>query len=240
MMRKIIRAAMVLILVCAVFCEAGEHKQTLKKDDRVIFLGDSITQFGFKKKSTSGFGNLITKAVADAYPDLGIQIIGAGRSGHKVPDCQNRLDRSVLKKKPTIVVIYIGINDVWHWNEGAGTKGTTKERFESGLKDMIAKINAVGARVILCTPTVIGEKTDGTNKRDEMLEAYSEISRKVAEETNTQLLDLRKAFMEYLKKNNPDNAQKGILTRDRAHLNKEGNRYVAELMLEALNVPKAK
>jgi len=81
----------------------------------------------------------------------------------------------VLQKKPTIVLIYIGINDVWHWNRNRGTK---KEVFEAGLKDMISRINAAGAKVILCTPTVIGEKTDGTNKFDKMLDEYSAISRK--------------------------------------------------------------
>ena len=37
----------------------------------------------------------------------------------------------MLNKKPSIVVIYIGINDVWHSQNG---KGTPKDEFESGLK----------------------------------------------------------------------------------------------------------
>ena len=42
------------------------------------------------------------------------EMINAGISGHKVPDLQGRLDRDVLSKEPTVVFIYIGINDVWH------------------------------------------------------------------------------------------------------------------------------
>ena len=104
---------------------------------------------------------------------------------------------------------------------------------------MISQIHAVGARVILCTPTVIGEKTDGTNKYDEMLDEYSDISRNVAKETNSQLLDLREAFMAYLKEHNPHNAEKGILTADAVHMNKDGNTFLSELVLEALNVSSA-
>ena len=38
--------------------------------------------------------------------------------------------------------------------------------------------------MVLCTPSVIGEKTDGSNPLDKMLDEYCEISRAVAAETN--------------------------------------------------------
>jgi sialate O-acetylesterase len=214
----------------------------LKKDDRIIFLGDSITAAGVK---ADGYVTLTAQAIAKAFPDLGIKVIGAGKSGHKVPDCQKRLDHDVLQKKPTVVVIYIGINDVWHWalrkRGGKGFRtGTTPEHFESGLKDMISKINGVGARVILCTPTVIGEKSDGTNPQDKMLDEYADISRKVARDTGSQLLDLRKACVDYLKAHNSENAERGVLTKDRVHMNANGNAFLSQLVIKALNVPATK
>lgn len=114
--------------------------------------------------------------------------------------------------------------------------GTTKELFESDLKDIIAKLNTAGARVILCTPSVIGEKNDGSNERDAMLEEYSAVSRKVATDTGSQLCDLRKAFIDHLKANNPDNLPKGILTGDGVHLNPAGNAIVAAEMGKAIGV----
>jgi lysophospholipase L1-like esterase len=147
----------------------------------------------------------------------------------------------VLQKNPTIVMIYIGINDVWHWTHpdvvARGKKGTTPEAFESGLNDMIKRINGAGARIILCTPTMIGEKPDGSNPTDKMLDEYAEISRRVAKETGSQLLDLRKAFVSYLKEHNPENAEKGILTTDGVHMNDRGNLLLSAQVLEALNVP---
>ena len=91
--------------------------------------------------------------------------------------------------------------------------------------------------MILCTPTVIGEKIDGTNEFDKMLDEYSNISRKVARVTGNQLLDLRKEFIAYLKAHNTENVERGILTRDMVHLNKQGNILLSELVLDALNVP---
>ncbi|MCX5682895.1 MAG: GDSL-type esterase/lipase family protein, partial [Planctomycetota bacterium] len=174
--------------------------------------------------------------------DLGVETVGAGISGNKVADLQKRLEKDVLDKKPTIVFIYIGINDVWHWKkqaDGTMTGGTTKEKFEAGLKEIIGKIKAAGARVILCTPSTIGEKNDGTNERDAMLEEYSTISRGVAKDCGVELLDLRKVFIEYEKANNKDNQPKGILTGDGVHLNKQGNVFVAEQMLKVLGVAPA-
>ena len=234
MIRKLHLLALAVFLSHSVQAEVAPIP--LKKDDRIVFLGDSITAAAVKP---NGFITLIKESIDASHPDLGIETIGAGVSGNKVPALQKRLDKDVLSKKPTIVFIYIGINDVWHWKknkEGVMAGGTTTEVFESGLKDLIAKIHGAGARVILCTPTVIGEKNDGTNERDAMLEEYSAISRKVATETKSQMVDLRKAFIDHLKKNNPENQPKGILTGDSVHLNAAGNRLVAEEMAKALGL----
>ncbi len=206
------------------------NSESLKKNERIVFLGDSITQGGARP---GGYVDLFKKKLASDHSELGATIIGAGISGNKVPDLQRRLERDVLSKKPTLVFIYIGINDVWHWNRNKGTK---KDVFEAGLKDIISKIEAKGARVILCTPTVIGEKTDGSNKFDSMLEEYSSISRGVAKATGSQLLDLRKSFMEHLRKSNTENNDRGLLTRDTVHMNAEGNKFLARLFLGAVGI----
>jgi isoamyl acetate esterase len=208
-----------------------DAKLSLKKGDRIVFLGDSITQAGAGKK---GYVTLVKQSLDKGHADLGVEVIGAGISGNKVPDLQARLDRDVLKKKPTIVVIYIGINDVWH-GEKDPKRGTSAEKYEAGLKDVIGRIQKSGARVLLCTPSVIGEKADGSNKNDKKLDEYSDLSRKVAKELKVPVCDLRKAFIDRLKKDNKEGKAKGILTGDGVHLNDAGNRLVADAILEALD-----
>jgi len=204
--------------------------QELQKGERIVFLGDSITQAGGRP---DGYVTLVRNSLHEKFADKGIEVINAGISGHKVPDLLKRLDNDVISKKPTLVVIYIGINDVWHSKNG---RGTPKDVFRDGLKELIARIEAVNSRVILCTPSVIGEKTDGSNDLDAMLAEYAQISRDVAKETDTPLLDLNAAFHAALKTKNPENQPKGILTGDGVHLNADGNRFVADCMLEALGV----
>ncbi|HEV3025223.1 MAG TPA: GDSL-type esterase/lipase family protein [Pirellulales bacterium] len=204
--------------------------EPLAKGERIMFLGDSITEAG---AGPGGYVTLIKEAIDERLAGQGIDIIGAGISGNKVPDLEARLQRDVLAKKPTRVVIYIGINDVWHSLNG---RGTPKDDFEAGLRRLIGAIRKSGARVLLCTASVIGEKREGANPLDAMLDEYCEISRRVARETSSQLVDLRKAFVEHLKLHNPDDADKDVLTSDGVHLNAAGNRFVAEQMLAALNL----
>ena len=236
MVRRGFLLAAVLALPMSVLAAEAGGPPALAKGDKIVFLGDSITAGG---GGAHGYITLVKNTLDQECKDLGIEVFNAGVSGHKVPNLQARLDKDVIAKKPTIVFIYIGINDVWHWNknaQGEMSGGTTKEKFEEGLKDLIARIKAAGARVILCTPSVIGEKPDGSNERDKMLDEYSAISRKVAKETGVQLTDLRKAFLAYEKKHNTGNKHSGVLTGDGVHLNPAGNKFVAAGMLRALGI----
>lgn len=198
--------------------------------ERIVFLGDSITQAGDKP---GGYVDIVRKVVEGSFPNAGVEVIGAGISGNKVPDLEKRLERDVLSKKPSTVIVYIGINDVWH---SIRDQGTPKEVFETGLRSLADRIRATGARVILCTPSVIGEKSVGTNQLDAMLDQYAGVTRSVAADMKTGLIDLRKAFGEHLAVANSSQSEAGVLTSDGVHLNPEGNRFVAERMLEALGV----
>ena len=220
------RTILICSLLTLVSCTARYF--ALRNNDRIMFFGDSITQYGVKP---NGYITLIKDSLSKKLPS--IEIIGAGIGGNKVPDLQARIDTDVIAKNPTIVVIYIGINDVWH-SITPGRVGTPKDKYEAGLEEIIGKIQKTGARVILCTPTVIGEKKNGKNQLDAKLDEYSGISRRVAQKTKIELCDLRNAFVSYLKLHNPNNAEKGILTTDKAHLSDKGNRLVAAELLKAL------
>jgi lysophospholipase L1-like esterase len=227
-MKKIYRTVLPLFFLMLLGLTAFIQPAPTKK---IVFLGDSITQAGAQP---SGYISLMRESLAGAGLGADFELIGAGISGNKVPDLQKRLDKDVLAQNPDLVFIYIGINDVWHWTHPNGKGGTTKANFEAGLKDIIGRIQKKGAKVVICTPTVIGEKGDGTNTNDKMLEEYAEVSRKLAREQGLQVCDLRKAFVTYLKAQNKDNVSKGVFTTDEVHLNAAGNAFVALQMLPFL------
>lgn len=230
-MKRYLTAALSLsVLALAVRADEADAP-ALKKGERIVLLGDSITQGG---GGANGYVTLLKKAMDEKHKELGIEVINAGISGNKVPDLQRRLQKDVLDKKPTLVVIYIGINDVWH-GQSDPAKGTTPEKFEAGLKDIIGKIKETGSRVVLCTPSVIGEKMGNANSLDAKLNEYADLSRKIAKEQQLPLCDLRKAFIDYLQSNNSQNKSQGILTGDSVHLNDAGNKLVAETILKVID-----
>ena len=199
----------------------------LCKGDTIAFFGDSVTMQG-------GFIKHIDDALKQSghTKDLGIKIFKHGLNGGRVPtvlegkspwgDLGDTMASLLEKEHPTVVVIYLGINDVWH-----GEKGTTKPDFEAGLKEMTAMSNKVGAAIVLCTPTIIGEETQD-NKLNDKLGEYSDIVRKIAADEKLTLCDLHEAFLDELKRVNPENRHKGNLTYDGVHMNENGNSLLTD------------
>lgn len=199
------------------------------KPIRVVFFGDSITQAGV---GPTGYITKVGEMLKAKGQDSQYELIGAGIGGNKVYDLYLRLEDDVLAKKPDVVFIYVGINDVWH-KASSGT-GTDPDKYVKFYEALIKKLKAQNIRVIVCTPTVIGERNDNSNQQDGDLNQYSKLIREIATRNSLQLLDLRKHFLDYLASNNPENKEKGILTTDRVHLTEAGNQFLAEKMLEAL------
>ncbi len=131
-----------------------------------------------------------------------------------------------------MVVIFIGVNDVWH-KKTHGT-GTDANDFETHYEATIKKLKVSNCKIILCTPTVIGEKVNGSNELDYELNKYSDTIRNIASNHNLPLVDLRQAFLTHDFTNNSADEQAGILTTDGVHLNEAGNQLVAEEMWKVL------
>lgn len=202
---------------------------TMDNPTRVVFFGDSITEAGVQP---GGYIVKMREMLATDGKGDDYDLIGAGISGNKVYDLYLRLEKDVLAQKPDIVVIYVGVNDVWH-KRMMGT-GTDADKFGRFYEALISKMREAGIRLVLCTPACIGEKTDCTNPQDGEIYQYAQIIRDLAETYKCTLCDLRTAFSDYNSAHNPENRDKGILTTDGVHLNDAGNKLVAELLLEKI------
>tara|TARA_B100000989_G_scaffold170229_1_gene127470 strand:- start:280 stop:918 length:639 start_codon:yes stop_codon:yes gene_type:complete len=206
---------------------------------RVIFLGDSITQQG--EDLENGFISLMRQNISQNN----FELIGKGISGNKVSDLLTRYKADVIDLNPDIVFIYIGINDVWHKYD-YGT-GTDIDLFETGLRAIISDVKLLNSKIVLCTPTVIGENignfelgnkfkdVETMEKMNADLDEFSNVVRRLSSEFRTELIDLRKVFMNHITKNNPNNDAKGILTTDGVHLNDQGNQLIYDQMMIYIN-----
>src|SRR3984893_6432767 len=92
----------------------------LRENDKLVMIGDSITDSG-RNQAGEGLFDAIGKgyvAQVDAlltvlYPEFSLRVINRGISGNTVRDLKARWQVDVLDLKPDWVSIMIGINDVW-------------------------------------------------------------------------------------------------------------------------------
>ena len=177
-----------MIRIALLFFTLISSSYMMQQKEKIVFFGDSITEQGV---SPTGYISLVKdkikqKGLADKY-----EVEGAGIGGNKVYDLYLRMEEDVLAKNPSTVVIWIGVNDVWH--KQSMRTGTDPDKFERFYNAIIKKLQAKNIKVLLCTPAAIGEKTDFTNSLnlDTDLDKYAGIIRNVAKNNNCQLIDLR-------------------------------------------------
>lgn len=112
-----------------------ENKKTpapAKNEQRVVFIGDSITD-SWDEPNFGGF-----------FP--GKPYINRGISGQTTPQMLIRFRRDVIELKPKVVVILAGTNDV------AGNTGpTTLEAIQDNLTSMADLATAHGIRVVFAS-----------------------------------------------------------------------------------------
>jgi lysophospholipase L1-like esterase len=190
----------------------------LKDGDTIVFLGDSITQQGAKPQGYVSLFDLFCGV--NGYE---VKVINAGISGHESDDMLARLQRDVLAHEPDWVSVSCGVNDVWHKN------GPTLPEYTKNMTEIVDRIQATGAKVLLLTATPIYENLDSPeNKR---LADYNAFLRDLAKEKKLVLADVNQAFQNWYHKKMSDER---LLTVDGVHFNHRGNRVMARQIAEAL------
>ena len=202
---------------------------TVKNGDRIAFLGDSITQQG---NGSSGYLNFVMSALEDN----GVKAvkIPAGIGGHKSNQMLARVDRDVIQKKPQIMTLSCGVNDVWH-----GKNGVPLEDYKKNITGIVDKAKAAGIQVYILTATMITENPQHPN--NEKLAAYNEFLRSLAKEKSCTLVDLNRDMQDQiasLKSKHPK-IKGNLLTVDGVHMNPLGNMMMAKGILRAFGMTDA-
>lgn len=125
---------------------------------RIVFLGDSITQSG-------RYIEFVEAALVAQFPEsrkvfipLGLSsetVSGLSEPGHAGgkfprPDLHERLDRVLEKAKPDLVVACYGMNDgIYHPLNAERTQA-----FQDGMRRLHDKVTRTGAQIIHLTPPV--------------------------------------------------------------------------------------
>lgn len=228
----------------------GMFAAELPREQRIVFLGDSITQAG-------GYIELIEAALIAQHPEsdkvlvpLGLAsetVSGLSEDGHAGgrfprPDLHERLDRALEKAKPQLVIACYGMNDGIYLPLGA----ERTKAFENGMKNMREKISATGARIIHLTPPVFDPlpirakvapagKVDGSHpfeRYNEVLDLYSNWLLDMRDKAKWEVLDIHgpmNAMLAEKRRTDPNFS----FSRDGVHPGPEGHIVMARAVLDA-------
>lgn len=149
-----IRCLAFLFVSYSLWCRSCAAEPLLRKGDRVLVLGDSITQDG-------KYVVALDLLVRCRMPETPVEIIPLGLASETVsgaserhhpwprPDVHERAGRALDKVKPSVVMFCYGMNDGIYapLDEGRFAK------FQEAVKSLVALCRMAGARqVIILTP----------------------------------------------------------------------------------------
>ena len=188
----------------------------------VVFFGDSITDAG-QREDPDRLGNGYVRLLAGQLS--GSKVINAGISGNKAVDLQARLDDDVIAHRPDLVSIMIGINDTWRKFDRDDP--TSTEAYETSYRDLLTRITATGARVIMLEPFVLPVTEEQATAWRDDLDPKIEAVRRLAGEFGAPLVPLDVELNKYA-------AQVGAATLagDGVHPSEQGHAEITRLWLE--------
>ncbi|MCS7459750.1 SGNH/GDSL hydrolase family protein [Paenibacillus doosanensis] len=199
--------------------------------DKMVFIGDSITDKGRKKdplKLGNGYVRMLHDTLTALYPELSLKIINEGVSGNRVIDLEKRWTLDVMDHKPQWVSVSIGINDVWRQMDAPDVEQVYPDRFEEVYRRLLDRASSIpGCRLILMQPTVIKEYEDSTGNL--LLKPYVEAVNRLAEQYGAILVPTHEAFIRFI---GCDTGQD--LTTDGVHMNSLGDTLMASTWLKAV------
>ena len=204
--------------------------KVIHNGDTLVFMGDSITQYG--KDSAAGYLPLVAKGLATN--GVNVTWIGAGHAGDTAANMRARFQNDVISKHPQVVTILAGVNDC---SQGWPNNASSSPNDVAAMADMAI---AAGIKPVLCSPT-----GGGLESFPQAVEDYSAAVRQIAQQRNVPYGTTHEAFKAYVQNNvNPaiGATDKGYLIRatvDGLHMDIVGNRIIAVEILKALGFDSA-
>ncbi len=207
-----------LVVAAALVAQGGE--KVIKNGDTLVFMGDSITQFG--KDTVDGYLRLVVQGLAANGIDVTWH--GVGISGHTAVQMKNRFQRDVIDKKPNVVTVFAGVNDCgFGWPEK--TDSTPDD--VAGMADMAI---AAGITPVLLSPTTVHREAFRQDVCD-----YAKAVKEIARTREIPYAATYEAIRAYV--DDPVNPAINHFghkaTKDGTHMGVVGNRILAREVLKA-------
>lgn len=209
----------------------------IKKNNHILFIGDSITDVGrsrnFDGDLGDGFPFLIAAELYHRYPNANLSILNRGVSGDTLAQLKNRWEEDCLNLDPDLVTILIGINDVWQSFEKRMSPSQEElDLFEKNYRYLLKSLaQRTDARVILMEPFALPYPKDRQVWRKH-LDPRIQIVRRLAKDYHATLIPLDG----YLNAKGIENDYKTYTGDDGVHPTLTGHAAIAKTWLDYLGI----
>jgi lysophospholipase L1-like esterase len=221
-------AVLFLFLVSGPLLAAdAREKFFFQKGDRIVFLGDSITE-------QYQYSTDIELYLTTRFPKWRMAFINAGISGDTAWGGTNRFAQHALAEKPTAVTIDFGMNDGGY---GKFDKNIA-DAYIKNTRTMLEAAKKAGVRVALISPNVVDWRVrpDLVLYRDTQKKFYAPL-KDLAAEFKAPFVDqyaVTRAVIEKLEQQQAKNVKPFP---DGVHTSGEGGLLMAHTILVGLNAP---
>ncbi|WP_407359137.1 SGNH/GDSL hydrolase family protein [Microbacterium sp. LTA6] len=160
--------------------------------DRIVFIGDSITDAGRDRADPASLGDGYVSLLADGFAAQGATVRNLGISGNRAKDLAARWDVELMPTEPDLLTVYVGVNDMWRRFDSDDP--TSAADFESTLRALLTQVvEAHRPRLILMEPfflPVLAEQQEWLPDLDEK----RAVVRSLAAEFGAELVPLHDIF----------------------------------------------
>lgn len=135
-------------------------------DEKIVFIGDSITDCGRRTPEYGPYGrgyvSLVRALLRARYPERGLTIENRGIGGNTIRDLAARWQEDVLAEEPDWLSVKVGINDVGRLILGLLADHVPLEEYEATYRELLQQTPAVAnGKLILMEPYVIEPPLQG-------------------------------------------------------------------------------
>ncbi|MBR4059478.1 MAG: SGNH/GDSL hydrolase family protein [Lachnospiraceae bacterium] len=176
----------------------------------ILFQGDSITDANRSRENDAnagvGYVTLVKGELGLNYPNE-YEMYNRGISGNRVIDVYARMKKDIIKLKPDIMSILIGVNDVWH--EISRQEGIDADKYFQIYSMLIEEIKEAlpDVKIMIMEPFLLsGVATENTEEwPDRFIQFSTEVrkravkAKEIAEKFNLPFILLQEKFDEAAK-----------------------------------------
>ncbi len=212
--------------------------------DTVCFLGDSISHVGL-------FHRFIYDYYLTRFPQHAIRFVNAGVAGDWAGGTRERLTEDVIAKKPTVVTLMFGMNDVnracYVSEPDPQQKAAQQEaldHYRQNMETLVGRLRneAGNPHLIFMTPSPFDQTAINNNDNNQPgcndgLSTCATFVRKLAENYKGTLVDFHAPMTALNQKFQKENPNYSIIGPDRVHPGAAGHLMMTWLFLKAQRAP---